>query len=141
VQILEVNKYLSDKNLRITPCRVFVLNEFIKKNKESLSEVDLEKKAKKRFDRVTIYRTLKTFIDNDILHRVIDNDNVEKYALCVHTCSDNQHNHEHVHFKCESCNTTTCLDNVAVGSIDLPAGYKKREVNYLIIGTCIKCNS
>lgn len=141
MQTKEVNEYLTEKNLRITPCRLFVLNEFLKKNKESLSEVDLEKKAKKRFDRVTIYRTLKTFIESNILHRVIDDDNIEKYALCVHTCSDKEHNHEHVHFKCDNCNTTTCLDDVAIGNINLPAGYKKREINYLIIGTCIKCNS
>lgn len=131
---------LLEKELRKTPCRVFVLNEFQKKGNLGLSEVDLETRAKGKFDRVTIYRTLKTFIDFDILHKVIDDDNVVKYAMCK-ICDDHKHNHEHVHFKCEDCQTTSCLDDISIVQVDLPKGYKKTEANYLIVGTCAACNS
>ena len=70
-----VNQILINRSLRVTPCRVFVLNEFLKKGTHSFSELELEKRAKGNFDRVTIYRTLKTFIDSDILHKVMDDDN------------------------------------------------------------------
>ena len=129
---------LIDKELRKTPCRVFVLQEFLRRGNQGLSEVDLEVKAKNRFDRVTIYRTLKTFIDVNILHKVIDDDNLVKYALCKE-CEDHHHNHEHVHFKCESCNTTSCLDEISIVQVELPGGYKKKEANYLILGTCPEC--
>jgi Fur family ferric uptake transcriptional regulator len=130
---------LLDKDLRKTPCRIFVLSEFLKKGNVSLSEVDLEARAKKKFDRVTIYRTLKTFIDSDILHKVIDDDNLVKYAICK-VCDDHTHNHEHVHFKCEQCLTTSCLDEISIVSVDLPKGYKKKEANYLIVGLCPNCH-
>lgn len=128
------------KDLRKTPCRIFVLGEFLRKENHGLSEVDLETRAGKRFDRVTIYRTLKTFTDSDIIHKVIDNDNLVKYALCRDGEGHN-HNHEHVHFKCESCNTTSCLDDISIIQVQLPAGYKKKEANYLILGTCPSCHN
>lgn len=129
---------LIDKDLRKTPCRVFVLGEFIRKGNKGISETELENRSKGKFDRVTIYRTLKTFMDADILHKVIDDDNLVKYALCKE-CEDDHHSHEHVHFKCNSCNTTSCLDEISIVSVDLPKGYKKIEANYLIIGTCPEC--
>ncbi|MBX7095459.1 MAG: transcriptional repressor [Flavobacteriales bacterium] len=131
--------FLLEKELRKTPCRVFVLNEFLKKGNKGISEIELETRSKGKFDRVTIYRTLKTFIESHILHKVIDDDNVVKYALCKE-CQDHHHNHEHVHFKCTSCNTTSCLDDISIVSVDLPKGYKKKEANFLIIGICPECN-
>jgi Fur family ferric uptake transcriptional regulator len=133
------NEILINRSLRVTPCRIFVLNEFLKKKSHNFSELELEKKAKGNFDRVTIYRTLKTFIDSDILHKVMDDDNHIKYAFCKdHT--HEKHNHDHIHFKCQSCNTTNCLDEVSVAHVELPKGYLKKEINYLVIGLCPACN-
>jgi Fur family transcriptional regulator, ferric uptake regulator len=131
---------LLTKELRKTPCRLFVLQEFLKRGNQGLSEVDLETRARNKYDRVTIYRTLKTFIDTDILHRVIDDDNVVKYAMCKE-CDDHHHNHEHVHFKCENCLTTSCLDDISIVQVQLPQGYRKKEANYLILGTCPDCHA
>ncbi|MFZ5551806.1 MAG: Fur family transcriptional regulator [Bacteroidota bacterium] len=132
---------LLENDLRKTPCRLFVLDEFRKKGKQSLSENDLENKSKGKFDRVTIYRTLNTFIDSGILHKVIDDDNIVKFAMCSETCDDHHHNHEHVHFKCEECHTTSCLDHISIVNVELPKGYKKKEANYLIVGVCADCNN
>ncbi len=131
---------LADKTLRKTPCRIFVLNEFLRKGNQGLSELDLEQRSRNHFDRVTIYRTLKTFIETDILHKVIDNDNVVKYALC-RDCGGHSHNHEHVHFKCEVCLTTNCLDDISIVQVELPKGYRKKEANYLIVGVCPSCEA
>lgn len=132
-------KILESKKLRKTPCRLFVLNELMRKNSKSFSEFDLEKKSAGEFDRVTIYRTLKTFMDADIIHKIIDDHQAVKYAFCK-IDENHKHNHNHVHFKCNSCETTNCLDEVKVNSIQLPNGYLQHEINYLIIGTCPECN-
>lgn len=130
---------LEERSMRVTPCRLFVLSEFIKKADKGLSEVDIEKRAAKKFDRVTIYRTLKTFIDQDIIHKVIDDDNLVKYALC-RACDHSGHSHEHVHFKCMKCQVTRCLDEISIVQVELPGGYQKLEANYLIVGVCPDCN-
>ncbi|MFT4855829.1 MAG: Fur family ferric uptake transcriptional regulator [Algoriphagus sp.] len=128
---------LKHHKLRITDCRLEIIREFLSKQ-VALAHSDLEESLNSQFDRVTIYRTLKTFLDQDLVHKVLDDSGATKYALCAHEEAD--HNHEHVHFKCEKCGETTCLDAIALPKISLPKGFKKQEMSLLIQGTCNKCS-
>lgn len=113
-----------------------IIQEFLEKQ-VALAHSDLEDRLNSKFDRVTIYRSLKTFLDKDLIHKVLDDSGATKYALCSH--EEENHNHEHVHFKCEKCGETTCLDSIGLPKITLPEGFKKREMNLLIQGSCSKC--
>ncbi|MDG1275885.1 MAG: transcriptional repressor [Algoriphagus sp.] len=128
---------LQNHKLRITECRLEIIQEFLEKQ-VALAHSDLEDRLNSQFDRVTIYRTLKTFLDKDLIHKVLDDSGATKYALCAHEEED--HNHEHVHFKCEKCGETTCLDSIALPKITLPSGFKKREMSLLVQGICDKCH-
>jgi len=128
---------LQSHKLRITDCRLEIIQEFLEKQ-VALAHSDLEERLNSQFDRVTIYRTLKTFLDKDLIHKVLDDSGAAKYALCTHEEED--HNHEHVHFKCEKCGETTCLDSITLPKISLPPGFKKREMNLLVQGICDKCH-
>lgn len=130
---------LKQHKLRITDCRQVVIQEFLQK-KVALSHGDLEESLNNQFDRVTIYRTLKTFVDKDLVHKVLDDQGVTKYALCSHDEPEHVHNHEHVHFKCEKCNETTCIESITLPSIALPEGFEKKEMNLLVQGICDKCH-
>ncbi|WP_215225588.1 Fur family transcriptional regulator [Echinicola shivajiensis] len=130
---------LKDNQLRITSCRRDVLKAFLKKD-IALSHSDLEEALKENFDRVTIYRTLKTFLESDIIHKVLDDTGVTKYALCHHDASESHHDHEHVHFKCDVCGETQCIAEIALPSISLPEGYIVKEKSLLVHGTCNKCS-
>ncbi len=134
-------KILQNHQLRITNCRKEVLRTFMEK-KSALSHADLEEDLKEAFDRVTIYRTLKTFLETDLIHKVLDDSGATKYALCAHghEGSHNRHDHEHVHFKCEACGRTICIDEVSLPKIKLPEGYVNKEVNLLVTGVCNKCS-
>jgi Fur family ferric uptake transcriptional regulator len=44
-----------------------------------------------------------------------------------------------VHFKCNQCGQTTCLETVHIPTIVLPAGFIKQESNLLIQGVCTSC--
>lgn len=128
---------LKSHNLRITDCRLDIIQEFLDRQ-VALAHSDLEEKLQNQFDRVTIYRTLNTFLEQDIIHKVLDDSGATKYALC--SFQDNhEHDHEHVHFKCEICGETTCLDEVNLPAIKLPKGYKKRDMSLLVLGICPKC--
>lgn len=131
---------LSDFDLRPTPCRLDVLSTF-QGFDYALSQGDIEQKLSDKYDRVTIYRTLKTFLTQGLLHKVLDDSGGVKYALCKELChqGDHQHQHDHVHFKCNQCGQTTCLETVHIPSIVLPAGFSKQESNLLIQGTCSMC--
>lgn len=108
-------------------------------NPHALSYADIEKEAGSAFDRVTVYRTLKSFLDKGIIHKILDDNGGLKYGLCSEYCSEAQHKHDHVHFKCSKCGQTSCLDGVDIPEIELPNGYKPEEVNLLIQGVCSDC--
>src|SRR3954468_7203906 len=95
------NRLLKDFSLRSTPSRQEILLLFL--NKEyALSHGDIEREISNTLDRVTVYRTLKTFLDKGLIHKVLDDEGSLKYALCKEACSLTDHHHNHVHFKCTS---------------------------------------
>ena len=132
------DKLLRTYRLRSTPTRQEILQLFLQKD-YALSHSDIEKEVSEDSDRVTVYRTLRTFLDKGLIHKVLDDEGVMKYALCTTACSSTNHHHEHVHFKCTECGQTSCL-NVEIPSVRLPKGYKSKELNLLIQGVCEVCN-
>ncbi|TXH28200.1 MAG: transcriptional repressor [Cyclobacteriaceae bacterium] len=129
---------LKDYQLRTTTSREAILGLFIR-NGFALSYSDIEREIAASFDRVTVYRTLKTFLDKGVIHKVLDDEGSLKYALCSDPCSTHEHHHEHVHFKCEKCGQTNCLESVTIPPVALPKGFSVKEMNLLIQGKCNKC--
>lgn len=125
--------------LRHTDTRENILKGFLYKT-TALSHGDLETYLQDGYDRVTIYRTLKTFLDKGIIHKILDDNGGVKYALCKDQCSTGKHSHNHVHFKCSSCGETFCLEKFLIPEIILPEGYQRKEINVLVQGVCPKCN-
>jgi Fur family ferric uptake transcriptional regulator len=133
------NRLLKDFRLRTTPSRQEILHLFLRKE-YALSHGDIEKEINNALDRVTVYRTLKTFLDKGLIHKVLDDEGSLKYALCNEACTTTGHHHNHVHFKCTMCGQTNCLD-VEIPAVKLPKGYKPKELNILIQGICENCSS
>jgi Fur family transcriptional regulator, ferric uptake regulator len=132
---------LGDFNLRPTACRNEVLSAFQLVD-YALSQYDIVQSLSAQFDRVTIYRTLKTFLTQGLIHKVLDDHGSTKYALCKELCHQGEHvhQHDHVHFKCQSCGQTICLETVIIPAIPLPTKFIKQESNLLIQGICEHCN-
>ena len=135
----DMRKILQDFKLRVTECRAEVLNIFLSYD-YALSNADLETQLNTTFDRVTIYRTLRTFLDKGLIHKVLDDTGNPKYALCKEACNQHEHHHHHVHFKCNQCGQTTCLESLEIPNIKLPEGFIFQESNLLINGVCVVCN-
>ena len=134
-----MSELLHRKHLSVTDSRKKILSLFLQ-HKDALMHGDIEKKAGEKFDRVTIYRTLQTFVEKGIIHAIPTADNSVKYALCK-DCTEGHHHDDHVHFVCSNCNTTICLDNVVSPQIELPKGYKADNVQVVINGVCEKCQN
>ena len=130
---------LSNHKLRNTAARLAVLDVF-QKYTYALSHSDIEKELQKDFDRVTIYRTIHSFLDKGIIHKVMDDSESAKYALCVDECSSDHHHDNHVHFKCSKCGNSECLNNIQIPLMNLPIGYVASESNLLIEGICKSCS-
>jgi len=135
-----VKTLLKDHDLRLTQGRADVIEVFLNNN-IAISHADIESAVDGKYDRVTIYRTLKSFLDRGMIHKILDDKGGIRYALCADECSDGDHQHNHIHFKCNECEQTICLEHVEIPSVKLPRGFTAEESNFLITGICDKCKN
>ncbi|HMK25133.1 MAG TPA: transcriptional repressor [Chitinophagaceae bacterium] len=134
----QVTTVLKRNSLSVTGSRTKILQLFLEQP-GALAHGDIEKKAGERFDRVTVYRTLQTFVDKGIIHTIPTADNSIRYALCKDECSEGHHHDHHIHFVCDSCHNTYCLDDVVTPEIKLPKGYQASHVEVVVEGVCKNC--
>src|ERR1044072_8543901 len=128
----QIKDILKRNSLSVTGSREKILSLFLSQQ-GALAHGDIEKKAGEKFDRVTVYRTLQTFVEKGIIHTIPTADNSIRYALCKE-CKEGHHHDQHVHFVCTNCGRTICLDDVVSPRIELPEGYMAREVQVVING-------
>jgi Fur family ferric uptake transcriptional regulator len=127
---------LKDKNVKPTAMRQLVLKVLGEQN-AAISLADLESEFDKA-DRITLYRTLKTFEENKLVHCIDDGTGTVKYALCKETCQCKPED-LHVHFLCTKCQHTYCLNDIAIPSITLPVNFKLETINMVVKGICANC--
>jgi len=132
------DELLRRNSLSVTGSRKKIIQLFLDQP-GALAHGDIEKKAGEKFDRVTIYRTLQTFVDKGIIHTIPTADNTVRYALCKDECSEGHHHDHHVHFVCTLCHNTYCLDDVVTPDIRLPKEYAAQHVEVVVEGICKNC--
>ena len=134
-----IHDLLKRNRLSVTDSRVKILELFLSQQ-GALAHGDIEKRTGERFDRVTVYRTLHSFLNKGIIHTIPTTDNSIRYALCKENCEEGHHHDNHVHFVCDDCGNTICLDGVTIPQIQLPSGFRLKQVEMVVSGKCKSCN-
>lgn len=129
---------LRSSQLSVTDSRKRILGIFLRSG-TAMAHQDIERETAERFDRVTVYRTLQTFMEKGIIHTIPTTDNAVLYALCKEQCPEGHHHDNHVHFICARCNETTCMDELTIPGIRLPEGYSMHQINMVVKGVCRGC--
>lgn len=133
-----IQKILETHQLRKTAVRVQVLEIFLNQQ-EAFSHADIERQMD-QIDRITLYRTLKTFEDKGVIHKAIDGSDKVKYALCHHGCDEHEHHDAHAHFHCDDCGKTYCLDEVEAPAVRAPGKFKVAMTHLVMTGRCETCS-
>ena len=134
----QTEEILKKNHLSVTDSRQKIMQLFLNSN-GALAHADIEKKTGESFDRVTVYRTLQSFVEKGIIHLIPTKDNSIKYALCKDDCEAGHHHDNHVHFICEECSKTICLDDVTVPQVKLPKGFTPQHAEMVVNGICGEC--
>ena len=134
----QVEEILKKNHLSVTGSRQKIMQLFLNSD-GALAHADIEKKTGESFDRVTVYRTLQSFVEKGIIHLIPTRDNSIKYALCKDDCEAGHHHDNHVHFICDECNKTICLDDVTVPQVKLPKGFTPQHAEMVVNGICEDC--
>ncbi|EID73670.1 Fur family transcriptional regulator [Imtechella halotolerans] len=128
------NKLLN-KNTKPTSMRILVY-DFLAAQKVALSLSEIEEQLHFA-DRITIYRTLKTFEEKGIIHGVQEN-STTKYILCSDDCGEDTHKDWHLHFYCKMCKQTTCREHI-IFSEGMAGEFRIDEVRLFAKGICEDC--
>lgn len=125
---------LTSHNLKRTSCREGIIEAIMDAN-EALSENEIRDQLMGNYDRTTFYRSFKTLEEHKILHKIVVDNQVVKYALD----NSKQFKKEHAHFYCSECHTVKCLEPVIIESIELPKGCTEEKTEILVKGVCGLC--
>lgn len=134
----EIETLFASKEIRVTAMRLLIY-KFLSEKKIAVTLSDIEH-AFEKADRTTLYRTIKTFEEKDIVHQIDDGTGITKYALCENGCHCEIETDLHLHFHCNNCNETICLTDHKIPQIKVPEGFVSENVNLVVKGICDKCS-
>ena len=131
-----IERLLSQRNITATANRLLVLQYMVAQH--TAVSLKMLEAAMPRMERSTIYRTLKTFEVQKLIHAIDDGTGITKYGLCATSCDCALHD-QHLHFHCLQCERTTCMkDRIALHH--LPGQYEIESAHLVLKGRCADCN-
>lgn len=130
-------QHLEHKSVKPTVNRILVYSTLVNLD-HPVSLKDLENEML-NLDKSSIFRVLTLFAEHDVVHAFEDGRGVVHYELCHHTDGECHHTNGHLHFYCETCQRTFCLEDTPIPSISLPEGFQPHSVSFVIKGSCPSC--
>jgi Fur family ferric uptake transcriptional regulator len=92
--------------------------------------------SEKRFDKVTIYRTLESLLSVGLVHKAFINKRAWHFEL-AHNCTEHQC---HPHFTCTNCGNTHCLMGLSLPMLKSPhKGFVIQRQQVRLEGLCPAC--
>ena len=134
---LQIEKILKSSGLSVTKNRKKLLKAFLHAAKPlALDQIRL---LIGYIDRVTLFRILSAFEERKIIHTIMLEDGSKLFALCDKSCDSVSHNHDHIHFKCDSCDDVSCLSVDKFPDFKIP-NYMIRDISINVNGLCANCS-
>ncbi|PRX57466.1 Fur family transcriptional regulator [Flagellimonas meridianipacifica] len=131
---MSFGQILEEKGLKKTKVRMALLHHFLQL-KHAQSYNDLQLALKNEIDKSTLYRNLTSFEQAGIIHRINDHSGTSKYAFGELP----KGGQDHAHFVCENCETVYCMEVSTPLQLNVPKGFKTKNVQTIIKGICSKC--
>jgi Fur family ferric uptake transcriptional regulator len=137
----DVRKEKSDKllkaaKLKRTQPRRMVLGVLLAADRPQTADEIITIIGKAGPNKVTIYRTLESFVETGLVHRAYVDGRGRHYEF-ADRCSERQC---HPHFVCIDCGQTHCMTEISVPmATSPPAGFVIRRQQVRLEGLCPKC--
>ena len=126
---------MQEHGVKPTANRILILKTLLQAGRPlSLTEIET---ALESVDKSIISRTLAAFREHHLLHTLSGEDYV-RYEVC-HCADEEEDSDRHVHFHCEVCGQTFCLEDLPVPAVQLPDGFSVENVEYMAHGVCPAC--
>jgi len=133
----EIRALIKKNSLRATTTRIAVASTLMKSDRPLSHSELVQELAEISSDQATIYRTLITFVNAELIRIVSNVGGIARYEF-VDTEQKSQH--VHPHFVCKACGVVSCLPKTTITHAVDPDWREillASEVQFL--GTCTKC--
>ena len=129
---------LKSADLRRTQCRVSILSALLEAKNPLTREQIADTLSQKAPNKVTIYRTLQSLIQANLVHKAFVQDRTWHFEP-AHNCTPDQC---HPHFTCTSCSRTHCFTEMSLPMAQSPHnGFVIQHQKVQLEGICPKCNT
>lgn len=129
---MNATEILKAHRLQLTASRKSVLAVLIENG--PLTQIEIKNRADSYMNRITIYRSLRVFVNKGIVSQLKDENGTSKFFL------NRGPGKNHVHFKCTECGHLSELDSSGMRYAPMPQGYVPEKRNLFIVGICGGCN-
>lgn len=130
-----ITALMQEHGIRPTANRIIVAKALAEESRP-LTMTELDDRIGS-IDKSGIFRTLTLFKEQHLVHVLEDGEGV-RYELC-HSHDHSIDNDMHMHFHCEHCGQTICLEDLPIPEVTLPDGYEVQSANFVLKGICPKC--
>jgi Fur family ferric uptake transcriptional regulator len=128
---------LEARGIKPTAIRLLVFKAMLE-HPQAFSLLDMEDRLD-TVDKSTLFRTISLFHEKHLIHSIDDGSGSIKYSVCNSRCTCSL-NDLHVHFYCNRCEKTFCLENISIPEVQLPPGFLLNSVNFVLKGLCTQCS-
>lgn len=132
----ETEERLEAKGIRPTANRILVL-KVLGEAGHPMSLTDLETQIES-MDKSSVFRTLTLFLEKDLVHSFEDGRGIINYELCTEEGHCDHHD-AHIHFYCERCHRSYCMEHINLDWMQVPEGFEPRAYSFVIKGICPRC--
>jgi Fur family ferric uptake transcriptional regulator len=126
---------LRSSKLRQTAPRIAILTAMLRANVPVTQEQIAEQIGHSAPNKTTIYRTLMSLVEKNLVHKAFLEERTWHFEL-AHHCGQRQC---HPHFTCSQCLQTQCMNGVTAPLVELPAGFTMHRQQIRIEGLCSTC--
>jgi Fur family ferric uptake transcriptional regulator len=133
---IKAGEMLKAAKLYHTSGRIDILTVLMKAGKPLSQDQIAGLSGEKKFDKVTIYRTLERLLDAGLVHRAFMERRAWHFEL-ANNCTEHQC---HPHFTCTSCGKTHCLMEISMPMAKSPyKGFVIHRQQVRLEGLCPNC--
>jgi Fur family ferric uptake transcriptional regulator len=129
----DATERLQAAGLRATPVRVLVI-QALHRQRAALSHAQIEAELSQPVDRVTLYRTLDSFVGAGLVHKQVGPERITRFVL-----ADGADHSEHAHFQCDDCGNVYCMPVKPPRRVQLPTGFELAGSALQFHGQCPSC--
>ncbi|MDN5213225.1 transcriptional repressor [Fulvivirgaceae bacterium BMA12] len=127
---------LLKQNAQRTTNRRVALLELLMSSPKAFALSEIEKQLSISIDRVTIYRTLYSYVAKGLVIKMVDHK-----GTCLYMFNHKDHCDisPHPHLRCKECKKVICLPSLPHEYLERLEKYEIDEMYFLMEGTCSEC--